>query len=393
MHRVEIKDWRLPEGGSRLEDMRDRLRKTRFPESLCPGWSRGTDENYLREFVAYLANQYDWLADCKRFYGEHVMAPIAGVADPGIHIRMPRGRIANGPALVLLHGWPSSGFEFVHLVDKLAQSSLVPIVVDLPGFGFSGATPAPAGPRLLAGQIVQALSQGLGLRDMIVHGNDWGSTTACWMAIDHSDLVRGVHISMMGMKPNLGAGAPALAEDERAWIKDVQKRLAADAGYREIQATRPNTAAYGLTDSPAGLAAWIIEKFHGWSGGGEGGEPPVARDDLAATITAYWLSGNIASANWIYAAINAENDTVAPPSGTGDIPVGVSFFGKGFFPPPPESWTRRIHRVQIFRVHASGGHYPALTEPQTLAADIAAFADGCNAADGSAPRSTTTATG
>ena len=385
MATATLSDWQIPRGGAQLQDMRRRLRATRYPASTCAGWSRGTDVEYLRDFAAYLSDDYDWDTDCQRFGGEHFMVRPDGPDSPAIHVSFPLGRMAGCQPLVLLHGWPSSGFEFVHVIAHLTKSGgnpqLCPVLVDLPGFGFSDPTPAPAGPRAIADLVTRALSDGLGLRDMIVHGNDWGSTVASWMAIDAPSLLQSIHMSMMGMKPGFSGGAPKPSDTEMAWIKVVQKRLAADAGYREIQGTRPNTAAIGLSDSPAALAGWIIEKFHGWSGANDTAPPPVARDDLAAIVTSYWLSGNIGSANWIYSAVHAHDDTGAPVGGTGDVPVGFSFFGNGFFPAPPESWARRIHNVTAYRLHDTGGHYPALIQPADLAADLLDFAS----ATGQAP--------
>lgn len=371
-----VDTWSLPKAGDQIDEMRRRLRSTRFPASTCDGWSGGVDVSFLRRFTVFLADEYSWETDSARFGENHFMVhPGSGdeIAPPGIHVSLPLGERAGARPLVLLHGWPSSSVEFAHVAGRLADGNVFPVLVDLPGFGFSGATKQPIGPRAIAGLLKRVLADGLGLRDLILHGNDWGSTVASWLAIDHPEILRGVHLSMMGLKPRLADGALKPDDDELAWIKTVQKRLAADAGYREIQGTKPNTAAVGLSDSPAALAAWIIEKFHGWNGGQINGDPPVALDDLAAIVTGYWLSGNIASANWIYAAVHAQDDTVAPATGTGDIPVGFSLFGNGFFPTPPESWARRVHRIVDYSVNQSGGHYPALTRPDTLTNDLLRF--------------------
>lgn len=385
MARPTLIEWQLPGENADLVEMRRRLRATRYPSSTCEGWSRGTDVEYLHGFAAWLADDYDWETDRQRFDGEHFMVHPDGQDSPGIHVCFPLGRMADCQPLVLLHGWPSSGFEFVHVIEHLTalgkNPQICPVLVDLPGFGFSDPTPAPTGPRAIAGLVTQALTGGLGLEDMIVHGNDWGSTVASWMAIDAPSSLAAIHMSMMGMKPGFSGGAPKPTDAEMAWIKTVQKRLAADAGYREIQGTKPNTAAIGLTDSPAALAAWIVEKFHGWSCAGDAETPPVSRDDLAAIVTSYWLSGNIASANWIYAAVHDHDDTGAPVGGTGDVPVGFSFFANGFFPAPPESWARRVHNVSTYHKHDSGGHYPALIRPAALAADLLDFASANNGQD------------
>lgn len=372
-----VEEWSLPRAVDRIADMRRRLRDTRFPASACEGWSGGVDVRFLRRFAAYLADDYSWETDSGRFGGRHLLVRVATDgdtdADLRVHVHLPLGGQPGAGSLVLLHGWPSSGLEFVHVARYLGDGGAYPVLVDLPGFGFSDPTQKPIGPRAMAGLLKRVLVDGLGLGDMVVHGNDWGSTVASWLAIDHPEILRGIHLSMMGLKPQFADGAPKLDDAELAWIKVVQKRLAADAGYREIQGTKPNTAAIGISDSPAALAAWIAEKLHDWNGGDVQGDPPVPLADLAAIVTGYWISGNIASANWIYAAVRGEDDTVAPAGGTGDVPVGFSLFGNGFFPAPPESWARRVHRVADYAVHNAGGHYPALTRPEALADDMLRF--------------------
>jgi pimeloyl-ACP methyl ester carboxylesterase len=294
--------------------------------------------------------------------------------DIALHAAVHDGRGA-GPCLVILHGWPSCSFEFDSVVEYLradARASLKIVTVDLPGFGFSSKPRRPLGPRDMARLVRRALVEGLGIDRFSVHGNDWGSTVGSWLAFDHADVTSSAHLSMMGMRPALGAGSQSLAPSEAAWVKEVQKRLRADAGYREAQATKPTTLAVGLSDSPAALASWIVEKMHGWTGSDERADPLVAMENLAAIVVCYWISGNIDTANWVYTAGHQRDDTAAPQAPC-PIPVGLSFFGRGFFPPPPAEWTERVYDVRFRRDHPTGGHYPALTEPRALADDLLAF--------------------
>ncbi len=373
---LAVEPWSLPEAVEEFAEMQRRLCNRRPPRSMCAGWSGGIDQGFLDRLCTFLSKTYSWDADRARFGGRHLMvhaAPTDGNITTKVHVTLPYGVVAGAEPLVLLHGWPSSSFEFVHVVRGLAGQAIFPVLIDLPGFGFSEPTPEPLGPRAMASMIASVLGDGLGLEAVMVHGNDWGSTVASWLAIDYPDLVVGLHLSMMGLQPDLSDGSPEPDEAERAWMRMVRKRLAADAGYREIQSTKPNTVAVGLSDSPAALAAWIAEKFHGWTTGPDVAESKIAIDDIAAVVTAYWLAGTISSANWIYSAVRASDDTAAPASGTGSLPVGLSFFGEGFFPPPPISWPRRIHRVVSHEVHESGGHYPALTSPDVLCNDLLRF--------------------
>lgn len=369
-----VEEWSLPVDAAALQDMRRRLNDRRRPKVARPGWTEGIEADYLDRLCDHLAGPYRWSDDIQRFAEQHLMVRARSTGHR-LHVTLPAGKVEGATPLVLLYGWPSCSFEFVHVAGHLVAQGMYPVLIDLPGFGFSDAPVEPMGPRSMAACIAEVLGDGLGLGNVIVHGNDWGSTVACWLTIDFPRTVTAIHLSMMGMRPRFDGASTPPGDIEQQWIKVVQKRLAADAGYREIQATRPNTASAALADSPAGLAAWIAEKFHGWTTEQSVENPLVRMDDLAAIITAYWLTGSIASANWVYTAGRRSDDTVAPPGGTGSTPVGFSFFGGGFFPPPPRSWAERLHHVQDFRIHASGGHYPALTNPGALAEDLVAFCE------------------
>ncbi|USX06625.1 alpha/beta fold hydrolase [Paraburkholderia fungorum] len=371
---VAIEKWSLPNDGAALLEMRQRLGNRRKPKTACPGWGGGIDLSYLDRLCDHLVGSYSWSKDIERFGGQHLLIR-ARTSGQRLHVTLPVERVTGARPIVLLHGWPSSSFEFVHVAKSLAAQGMFPVLTDLPGFGFSDASPEAMGPRAMASCVAEVIREGLQLDQVIVHGNDWGSTVASWLAIDFPGLVSGVHLSMMGMRPELSASSAPLDEAEKQWIKIVQKRLAADAGYREIQATRPNTASVGLADSPAALAAWMAEKFHGWTTD-EGTENPLIHmDDLAAIITSYWLTGAISSANVVYAAVRRQDDTASPAKGTQSTPTSFSFFDGGFFPPPPISWVSRVHEVRGFKVHPFGGHYPALTNPQPLADDLITFCD------------------
>ncbi len=288
------------------------------------------DLDWLSGFATYLADDYDWETDRNRFGNRHVMIPFeVAVRCGGLHVTLPEGAPEGRMPILLLHGWPSSGLEYAQVAAQLEQAGLYPVIADLPGFGFSAPTAAPIGPRQIAVIMRRALKQGLGVDTFAVHGNDWGATVAGWLAADHADAISGIHISMMGLRPTFGPDATKPDETEISWIKTVQKRLAADAGYREIQGTHPNTAAVGLSDSPIGLAAWIAEKLHGWNGGGA--EPSVPRDDIAALVTAYWISGAIPSANWIYRAVREHDETAAPAGAQAMFPSPAHFSRTVFF--------------------------------------------------------------
>jgi pimeloyl-ACP methyl ester carboxylesterase len=268
------------------------------------------------------------------------------------------------------------------LIDRIAhperyggrvEDALGVVVADLPGFGLSGQPSRPIGPREIAGLWRQLMVEGLGHSRFLYHGNDWGASVGAWLGVDYAAHVRGVHLTMPGVRPSLTPPAPGLTAEESAWLKETQKRLSADAGYREILSTKPSTAAVGLADSPAALLAWIVEKLHGWSGMGADQPPPMDRDTILAIATVYWSTNNLPAANWIYYAARHGDDTAFGPGVRCATATGFSIFDGGFFPPPPQTWLERMHHTIFRRDHPSGGHFPALTRPQALAGDLLEF--------------------
>lgn len=354
-----------------LADLRERIRRTRWPEP-APGepWSQGTDLGYLRDLLAYWADGFDWRAQERRLNRyEHRIADVDGVPIHFVHHRAPGG----GVPLVLIHGWPSTFLELLGLVDRLGDRFDL-IVPALPGYPFS---PRPPRTGVTVGYVADLwhrLMLGLGYDRYGAAGGDFGAGVATHLALRQPDRMLGIHLSTPEMRPYTGPGTPPLSEQERAYIEHVARWDATERGYSAIQSTRPQTLGYGLTDSPAGLAAWVLEKWRAWSDSGGDLDARFGRDNLLTMLTVWWAAGSIASSlrdyydnRWFGAAIGPD-DLVR-------VPTAMAVFANEFVPEgePPRSWYERLYRIERWTVFDRGGHFAAAEEPDLLAADIAEF--------------------
>ncbi len=359
-----------------VADLRQRL-SNRLPAPQASGtdWRSGPPEDYLEAFLAEWRDAYDFQAAehrLNRFAQYLVPVSLADGTPLGIHVTLEPGSNPGRPPLVMTHGWPSLPCEFHAVIDRLAhperhgglaEEGATVILLSLPGFGYSS-TSRPIHAREIAEAWVRLLEEAFDCPRFYAHGGDWGAVVASWIAVDQPRRLHGLHLSMLGLRPALPADQP-LDDDEKRWVKDVQRRLAADGGYREQQATRPTTLAYGLADSPAFVAAWLLDKYHGWGGAGTDHPPLIPRERMLDLATLYWVSGSLATAGWIYHADRAQRHDLLPGQRC-EVPTACAFFGGGFFPPPPTRWVERGHLLRLRRDFPDGGHFPALVAPGQL---------------------------
>jgi pimeloyl-ACP methyl ester carboxylesterase len=364
-----------------VSDLRRRL-STRLsaPQASGPDWRTGPPQAYLQAFLAEWCDDYDFQAAehrLNRFAQYLVPVSLADGTELTVHITLEPGSNPSLPPLVMTHGWPSLPCEFHAIVDRLAHperhhgradEGATVILLSLPGFGYSS-TPRPVHAREIAEAWVRLLEGAFDCPRFHAHGGDWGAVVASWIAIDQPRRLHGLHLSMLGLRPALTPDQP-LDEDEKRWVKVVQRRLAADGGYREQYATRPTTLAYGLADSPAFVAAWLLDKYHGWGGAGTGQAPIIPRERMLDLVSLYWFSGSLATAGWIYHADRTQRHELSPGQRC-EVPTACAFFGGGFFPPPPTRWVERGHLLRMRRDFAEGGHFPALAVPGFLADTLA----------------------
>jgi pimeloyl-ACP methyl ester carboxylesterase len=354
-----------------LDDLRARIRRTRWPDP-APGepWSQGADLDYLRGLLAYWADGFDWRARERQLNRyEHHVAEVDGV-----RVHFVRHRAAGGGVpLILSHGWPSTFVELLGLVDRLGdQFDLV--VPSLPGYAFSQRPPRTGVDRAFVARLWHRLMQGLGYERYGAHGGDFGAGIATQMALTQPDRMIGIHLSTPEIWPYIGPGAPPLSAAEQAYIDHVNRWDETERGYSAVQSTRPQTLGYALNDSPAGLAAWVLDKWRSWSDSGGDLDARFGRDALLTMLTIWWATGSITSSMRDYYD-NRWHGTPIGPADVVRVPTAMAVFANEFVPEgePPRSWYERLYQIRRWTVFPRGGHFAAAEEPDVLADDIAEF--------------------
>ncbi|HKS20135.1 MAG TPA: epoxide hydrolase [Bradyrhizobium sp.] len=365
-----------------LADLKARLARTRLPDTEPKGapWRYGTSLAYMRDVVAHWRDRYDWRKWEARINAfSHYKTNIGGRK---VHFILERGSGDNPPPLLITHGWPGSFVEFLDIIERLAhperfggdvRDAFTVVAPSLPGYGFSDPPDAPIGPRDVAPIWSTLMTEVLGCEKYLAQGGDWGAVVTSWLALDHPKNLAAIHLTMVGLRPPLGKDMPPLSEEEKAWAERAQERRAQVGAYQQIQGTKPQTLAYGLTDSPAGLAAWILEKFHDWTIPNKDAPPPFDIDHLLTNVMLYWIGG-INAANWLYVSI-AEGTAAALKAGEYvNVPTGVLLFPDDLpSPAPPEGWIRRSYNLTRRNMADRGGHFPAMENGELLVADMRAY--------------------
>jgi pimeloyl-ACP methyl ester carboxylesterase len=385
----QIEEFRISIPQADLDDLADRLARTRWPSSLpgaawdhgAPGagWERGVPVGYLRELAEYWRDGFDWRAQEARLnsYPQYTTW-IDGQKIHFLHVKSPE---PDATPLLLLHGWPGSVVEFTRVIGPLSDprahgdgSALAfdLVIPSLPGFGFSGPVTEPGwGSRRIAGALAELMAR-LGYERYGAQGGDFGAFVAPDLGRVDPDHVIGVHVNAatMGFIPfgdipeqDLATFSPA--EKERA--QRLQGYLAEGNGYFQIQSTRPQTLSYGLTDSPAGQLAWIVEKFKEWTNTGHAlPEDAVPRDEILADVSVYWFTGTAGStANLYYESMHSGDWPT--PSG---VPTGVAVFAEDV---AIRRYAERANNIVHWSDLETGGHFAALETPGLLVQDIRTF--------------------
>jgi pimeloyl-ACP methyl ester carboxylesterase len=358
---LAIEPFSIRVGDDVLDDLRARIRATRWP-GPAPGepWSLGTDLDYLRELLAAWAD-FDWRArerELNRF--GHFQAEVDGVRVHFVHER------GGGIPLILAHGWPSCFVEYLPLVPLLRERFDL-VIPSLPGYGFSE-RPERSAYRDVA-RLWHRLMQGLGYERYGAGGGDFGAGVATAMALDEPERVLGLHLTTPELEPSV---EEPLTAAEQEYVEATRRWDEWERGYSAIQSTRPQTLAYGLTDSPAGLAAWIVEKWRAWTDSRGDLDAHVGREFLLTLLTVYWSTGTIGTTLRDYSDNRCfPLDLPARVA----VPTAIASFTGHFVPEgePPREWFERLYDVRRFTPMPRGGHFAAVEEPELLARDIAAF--------------------
>lgn len=376
-----VEPFRLEVPDSVLADLKQRLARTRLPATEPTGkpWRYGTSLAYMRDVIDHWLNRYDWRRweACINAFSHH-KTKIGGKT---IHFILERGSGDNPMPLLLTHGWPGSFVEFLDIIERLAhperfggdvRDAFTVVAPSLPGYGFSDPPDAPIGPRDIAPIWSTLMTEVLGCERYVAQGGDWGAVITSWLALDHPKNLAAIHLNMLGLRPYVGKESPPLSDEEKAWIDRAQARRAKISAYQQIQGTKPQTLAYGLTNSPAGLAASILEKFHGWTIPDEDAPPPFDIDRLLTNVMLYWIGG-INAANWIYVSIVEGTSAALKPGEFVSVPTGVLLFPNDLTSPAPEAWIRRSYNLAQRNISDRGGHFPAMENGEMLTSDMRAF--------------------
>jgi pimeloyl-ACP methyl ester carboxylesterase len=367
---MDVQPFRVEVPEDALADLRERLSRTRWPDLVGGGWEEGPPVEYLRELADYWRERFDWRRVEARINAiPNFVASVDGVSIQFLHFR---GRGPSPFPIVLTHGWPGSFLEMLEVAPQLAEELDV-VVPSLPGYGFS-ARPSSAGmnPVRIA-ELWAKLMSGLGYERFGAQGGDWGATIATRLALAFPERVAAIHLNYIpgSYAPDLGPESRPLSPAEEKFIAERDLWREEEGAYGHLQATRPRTAAYALNDSPAGLLAWIIEKFRSWSDCGGEVERRFSKDQLLTNVTLYWLTGTIGSSMRLYAEARAvplgfaEGRRVPVPCAVARFPAEA--------PMPPREWVERAYDVVRWTEMPRGGHFAAMEEPELLAEDIRAF--------------------
>ena len=351
-----------------LADLRTRIRNTRWPPA-APGaaWEQGADLAYLKELLHDWSDRFDWRArerELNRFH--HFRAEIDSVSIHFVHERASGGR---GIPLLLQHGWPSAFVEYLPLVPLLSEFDLV--IPSLPGYGFSQ-RPARANYRSVAA-LWHKLMGALGYTRYGAGGGDFGAGVATLLALDQPQSVIGIHLSNLEIMPEVKG---PLTEAERVYLAQKQRWDEVERGYSAIQSTKPQTVGFGLNDSPAGLAAYLVEKWRSWTD--SGGHPDRAgREFLLTLLTIYWVTQSITTSMRDYFDNRWQGVKLAPGERV-RVPAAIANFDHqfAFEGAPPREFAERLYDVQRWTEVPRGGHFAPIEEPELLARDISAFFTG-----------------
>jgi pimeloyl-ACP methyl ester carboxylesterase len=384
----KIEDFRVSIPQADLDDLAGRLARTRWPASLpgaawdrgAPGsgWERGVPVGYLRELAGYWRDGFDWRAQEARLNSYPQFSTwIEGQRIHFLHVKSPE---PQATPLLLIHGWPGSVVEFTRVIGPLSNPSAHGaagpafdlVIPSLPGFGFSGPVTEPGwGSRRIAGALAELMRR-LGYERYGAQGGDFGAFVAPDLGRVDPEHVIGVHVNAatmgfipFGDVPEQEQATFSALEKERA--ARLQNFLAQGNGYFQLQATRPQTLSYALTDSPAGQLAWIVEKFKEWTNSAHAlPEDAIPRDEILTDVSVYWFTGTAGSAANLYYEAMHGGDWPTP----SQVPTGVAVFAEDV---AIRRYAERANNIVHWSDFDTGGHFAALETPGLLAGDIRAF--------------------
>jgi pimeloyl-ACP methyl ester carboxylesterase len=373
----ELRPFRIEIPQADLDDLRDRLGRTRWPDELPGvGWDYGIPLGYVRDLAEYWRTSYDWRRHEARLNGfSQFTTEIDGQNVHFLHVR------SAEPAalpLIITHGWPGSIVEFIDVIGPLTDpaahggdpaDAFHVVAPSIPGFGFSGPTREPGWDVDRIAAAWAELMSRLGYDRYGAQGGDWGAGISRRLGMIDSARIVGVHLNTLNTyRPSDQAELAGLSEAERERVAMYERFRQDGLGYGIIQSTRPQTLAYGLTDSPVGQLAWIAEKFKAWTDSAGRPEDAVDRDHLLTNVTVYWLTGTAGSSARLYREALSAWGKIAP----SDVPTGVAVFPRDIAP-AVRRFAERNDNIVHWSEFDRGGHFAAMEEPDLLIGDVRDF--------------------
>ena len=363
-----------------LDDLRTRLRHTRWPEpETVDDWSQGIPLAYVQELCATWADSYDWRRVEAELNGYEQLRFVPEVGEPdrlGIQVLHAPSPEPGALPIVFTHGWPGSVVEFLDAVEPLrdpvrhggdAADAIHVVCPTLPGYGFSDKPTAPGWNVERIGDAWVELMSALGYDRFGAQGGDWGSAVTTSIGAQHADRCVGIHLNMVPAGPGKDPGDLTAAETEA--LAAMEEHRTWGTGYSTQQSTRPQTLGYGLVDSPAAQAAWIVEKFWAWADHDGHPEDAVSRDRLLDNVMHYWLpAAGASSARLYWESFNAPRAR-----GTIDVPSGMSLFPAEIFRPSRRWSERRFTDIRHWNELDAGGHFAAMEEPAAFVDEVRTF--------------------
>ena len=364
----EFRPFRVAVPDAVLDDLRERLARTRWPDQIPgSGWDYGTNLDYLRDLCDHWQTKFDWRAQEDRFNRwPHFLTEIDG---QNIHFIHARCDDPDALPIILTHGWPGSVSEFLDVIEPL-RGRFHLVVPSLPGYGWSGPTTEPGWDVARVAEAWKVLMARLGYARYGAQGGDWGAMVTMRLAAIDGEHVAGLHSNMLLAFPPAGTEIP-LSDEEAADVAAAGEFMKRGAAYQEIQGKNPQTLGYGLTDSPAGLAGWIVEKFREWTDNDGSPEDAVTRDQILTNLTVYWVTKTINSSIRLYCE-SQRGRNFGPSDLYVSVPTAVAVFPKEIFRIPRAYAESRFNVVRYTRFDR-GGHFAALEEPDLFVQDVQEF--------------------
>jgi len=371
--RVEVAD-------ADLEDLKDRLARTRYSVPVeGAGWDYGTDRSYLEELCDYWRGSYDWRkheAELNSY--DQFTTEVDGERIHSLHVQSP---VEGAFPLLVTHGWPGSVAEFLKVLGPLTDpaahggdpaDAFTVVAPSLPGYGFSGPTRQQGWDSRRVAAAWAHLMAGLGYERYGAQGGDWGALVSTQLALVDPTHCGGLHINMVVAGPPPGDDMSNLSEGDQRGIADMAWYMEHESGYAKIQQTRPQTVGYGLDDSPAGLAAWIIEKFRVWSDCDGNIENSFTKDELLTNVMLYWVTRTAASSARLYYETTKSGRFGLGGNDRVEVPTGCAIFPRELFR-PPKTWAEHAYNVVHWTEQPRGGHFAAMEVPDLLVDDVRTF--------------------